>query len=58
MIQNYLSEFLVKNYTAPKYPLFIALQNCLNSINSKKSVRDVKLDIASVNIFLPSLLIK
>jgi hypothetical protein len=41
---------LVKNYTAPKYPLFIALQNALNSINNKKSLRDPRPDISAVNI--------
>jgi hypothetical protein len=50
MIQNYLAEPLVKNYTAPKYPLFIALQNALNSINNKKSLRDPRPDISSVCI--------
>lgn len=49
MIQTYLDDPLVKNYTAPKYPLFIALQNALNSFNSKKSMRDPRSDIASVH---------
>lgn len=55
MIQNYFAEPPFKNYTAPKYPLFIALQNSLNSINSKKSLRDPKSDISSVKIILLSL---
>lgn len=50
MIQNYLAEPLVKNYTAPKYPLFIALQNALNSFSNKKSLRDPRADIASVHL--------
>lgn len=58
MISNYFDEPLVKNYTAPKYPLFIALQNCLNSISNKKSIRDTKSDISSVIIFSCSLLKK
>lgn len=58
MISNYFDEPLVKNYTAPKYPLFIALQNCLNSISNKKSIRDTKSDISSVIISSCSLLKK
>jgi hypothetical protein len=49
MIQNYLAEPLVKNYTAPQYPIFICLKNSIYSLNHKKSARDVKADIASVN---------
>jgi hypothetical protein len=49
MIQNYLAEPLVKNYTAPQYPIFICLKNSIYSLNHKKSARDVKADITSVN---------
>jgi hypothetical protein len=52
MIQNYLAEPLVKNYTAPQYPIFICLKNSIYSLNHKKSARDVKADIASVNKFI------
>lgn len=52
MIPSYLVEPLVKNYTAPKYPLFIALQNALASINNKKSLRDPRHDIESVPRFI------
>lgn len=55
MIQNYLAEPLVKNYTAPKYPLFIALQNSISSISHKKSPKDAKADITSVHFLLSSL---
>jgi hypothetical protein len=50
MIQNYLAEPLVKNYTAPQYPIFICLKNSIYSLNHKKSARDVKADITSVHI--------
>lgn len=54
MIQNYLAEPLVKNYTAPKYPLFIALQNALGSFHNKKSLKDPRTDIVSVLFYLCS----
>lgn len=54
MIQNYLAEPLVKNYTAPKYPLFIALQNALSAFHNKKSLKDPRADIVSVPLFLSS----
>lgn len=58
MIQNYLAEPLVKNYTAPKYPLFIALQNALSAFHNKKSLKDPRADIVSVPLFLSSSWIK
>lgn len=55
MIQNYLAEPLVKNYTAPQYPIFISLKNSIQALNHKKSPRDVKADISSVHPPLCSL---
>lgn len=52
MIQNYLADSLVKNYTAPSYPIFISLQNTLNTVSSKKSLKDSKADIAAVFCFI------
>ena len=50
MIQNYLADSLVKNYTAPSYPIYISLQNSINLINIKKSIKDSKSDIIFVNL--------
>lgn len=48
MIQTYLADSLVKNSRAPSYPIFIALQNYLNTISNKKSMREAKADILMV----------
>ena len=50
MIQNCLAESLTKNYKAPSYPIYIAIQNCIHSINNKKSMKDAKYEVSMVNI--------
>ncbi len=51
MIQNCLAESLTKNYKAPSYPIYIALQNSIHSINNKKSMKDSKSEVSMVKIY-------
>ena len=50
MIQNCLTEPIPNNALLPSYPLFIALQNTINSIPNKKSIKEIKIDINSVTL--------
>ena len=50
MIQNCLTEQMPTNGLLPSYPLFIAIQNIINSIANKKSIREIRIDINSVTI--------
>lgn len=51
MIQNCLAESLTKNYKAPSYPIYIAINNSIQSVNSKKSMKDAKAEITMVPIY-------
>ena len=48
MIQNCIPDPVIDNSLAPSYPLFVAIQNLLNSVTNKKTYKDAKTDINSV----------
>lgn len=51
MIQNYQNDPLVHNYLAPSYPIFIQLKSLVQGLASKKTVRNIRADLASVIYF-------
>lgn len=48
MIQNYQNDPLVHNYLAPSYPIFIQLKSLVQGLASKKTVKNIRTDLASV----------